>query len=309
MLILEDSAAMTNFEAGTVDTSPAPLADLDRIRATENLNTALYVGPSGCTYIYGMNLAKPPLDDVRVRRALSMTIDRQSLIDNVLKGGQQPAYFFSRQDILSAAPNATDYPDYAISEDVDAAKALLQEYLDENGFATVADMPGIVLMHNESEAHARIAAAVQEMWRDSLGVEITIQTQEWGTYLETIKSDDAPQIYRYAWCLDYTDTHNFLFDVFHSSVADLGTNWTGESADAFDALLEEAMVSTDGLQARTDLYAEAEYLLTNESAVIAPVYFYTSLNLTQPWVERTYSQFGQQYFEKWDIDESAKPDA
>lgn len=309
MLILEDSAAMANFEAGTVDTSPAPLADLDRIRATEDLNTALYVGPSGCTYTYSMNSAKPPVDDVRVRRALSMTIDRQSLIDNVLKGGQEPAYFFSRENLLAGAPRAEDYPDYAITEDVEAAQAMLQEYLDDNGYASVSDMPAIVLMHNESDGHARIAAAIQEMWRETLGVEITIQTQEWGTYLETIKSDDAPQIFRYAWCLDYTDAHNFLFDVFHSSVVDLGINWTGDSAEQFDALLDEAMVSTDGIAARTDMYAEAEYLLTNESAIIAPIYFYTSLNLTQPWVERTYSQFGQQYFEKWDVDASARPDA
>jgi len=231
------------------------------------------------------------------------------LIDIVLKGGQEPAVFFSRENLLAAAPRAEDYPDYAITEDIEAAQAMLQEYLDDNGYASVEEMPAIVLMHNESEGHARIAAAVQEMWRDALGVEITVQTQEWGTYLETIKSDDAPQVFRYAWCLDYTDAHNFLFDVFHSSVVDLGINWTGESADQFDALLEEAMVSTDGIEARTDLYAEAEYLLTNESAIIAPIYFYTSLNLTQPWVERTYSQFGQQYFEKWDIDDSAKPDA
>jgi oligopeptide transport system substrate-binding protein len=309
MLILEDSAAMANFEAGTVDTSPAPLADLDRIRATDNLNSALYVGPSGCTYMYPMNTAKPPMDDVRVRRALSMTIDRQSLIDNVLKGGQEPAYFFSRENLLTAAPKAEDYPDYALSYDVEGAKALIQEYLDDNGYASVDEMPTIVLMHNESEGHARIAAAIQEMWRDSLGIEVTIQTQEWGTYLDTIKSDDAPQIFRYGWCLDYTDTNNFLFDVFHSSVISLGVNWTGDSRDEFDSLVEEAQVSTEGTAARTDLYAKAEYLLTNESAVVAPIYFYTSLSLTQPWVERTYSQFGQDYFEKWDIYMSAKPGA
>lgn len=306
MLVLEQSAAFANFEAGLADLSPAPLTDLDRIRADATLNSELYIGPSGCTYMYPFNTSKAPVDDARVRRALSMSIDRQALIDNVLKGGQEPAYFFSRQDLLAAAPKASDYPDLAIQEDPAAAQALLQEYLDERGI-TVEELEPITLMHNDSEAHARIAQAIQQMWKDTLGVDVQIQTQEWATYLQTIKDNDAaPQVYRYGWCLDYPDTHNFLFDVFHSSVRELGVSWTGPDADEFDSLLEEAMVAPD-TQTRTDLYAQAEYLLTNQDAVIAPIYFYTSVSMTQPWVERTYSQFGQDYFEKWDIDLAARP--
>lgn len=305
MLILEASAALANFEAGSADYSVVPLADLDRIRADEALSAALSVGPYGCTYTYTFNTAKPPVDDARVRQALSMTIDRQSLIDNVLKGGQEPAYFFAREKLLAAAALAEDYPDYVLGEGTEAAQALLQSYLDDNGI-TLEEMAPITLWHNESEAHARIAQAVQQMWNEALGLSVEIQTQEWGTYLETIKSDDAPQIFRYAWCLDYTDAHNFLFDVFHSSVRDLGTNWSDENAQQFDALLEQAMVEAD-MQARTDLYAEAEYLLTNVGASTAPIYFYTSLRMSQPWVDRTYSQFGQDYYEKWDIDMSARP--
>lgn len=306
MLILDQSASLANFEAGTADIAQVPLADLDRIRADATLSEALYIGPSGCTYIYGINTAKPPVDDVRVRRALSMTVNRQALIDNVLKGGQTPAYFFSREDILAAAPKAADYPQYAITEDVEAAKALLQEYLDERGI-TLEQMEPITLMHNESQGHARIAQAIQQMWTETLGINVTIQTQEWGTYLETIKNEaSAPQVFRYGWCLDYTDTHNFLYDVFHSSVRELGISWHDENAQRFDQLVEQAMSEPD-LQTRTDLYAEAEYLLTNESAAVIPIYFYTNLVMTQPWVERTYSHFGQQYYEKWDINLAAKP--
>jgi oligopeptide transport system substrate-binding protein len=167
-------------------------------------------------------------------------------------------------------------------------------------------MEPITLMHNESEGHARIAQAIQQMWTDALGIPVEISTQEWAVYLETIKGDDAPQVFRYGWCLDYTDAHNFLFDVFHSSVRDLGVQWDNEDAAQFDMLLEEAMVETD-LQTRTDLYAEAEYLLTNQDTVVAPIYFYTALDMTQPWVTRTYSQFGQEYYEKWDIDMAARP--
>ncbi len=306
MLILEASAAFANFEAGTTDVSAVPLADLDRIRADAALSEALYVGPQGCTYIFGINTSKPPVDDARVRRALSMALNRQALIDNVLKGGQEPAYFFARQDILAAAPKAVDYPQYAITEDYEAARALLQEYLDEKGI-TLDQMEPITFMHNTSEGHAAIAQAAQQMWAENLGINVTIQNQEWAIYLETIKNDvEAPQVFRYGWCLDYTDTHNFLYDVIHTNVRELGLSWYDENAQRFDDLVLQAMTETD-LQTRTDMYAEAEYLLTNESAAIIPVYFYTSLNMTQPWVTRTYSHFGQQYFEKWDIDLTAKP--
>jgi len=305
MMVLEASAALANFEAGTADVSAVPLSDIDRIKADPVLGEELSIGPNACTYTFSFNTAKPPLDDARVRRALSMTIDRQALIDNVTKGGQTPAYFFSRQDILTAAPRAEDYPQYAITEDDDAARALLQEYLDERGI-TLDQLEPITLAHNESEAHAAIAQAVQQMWTEALGINVEIQTQEWAVYLETIKSDDAPQVFRYAWCSDYNDAHNFLYDVFHSSVRDLGTNWSGEDADRFDALLEQAMVESD-LQTPTDLYAAAEYLLTNVGASTIPVYFYTALDMTQPWVTRTYSHFGQEYYEKWDIDLEARP--
>jgi oligopeptide transport system substrate-binding protein len=304
MLVLEQSAALANFEAGTADISNVPLADIDRIKADPVLSTELSVGPSGCTYMYGTNMAKPPLDDVRVRQALSMSIDRQALIDNVLKGDQAPAFFFSRPN-LAAAPQQDNYPEYVLGEDVAVAQELLQDYLDERGI-TIDQLEPITLAHNESEAHAAIAQAIQQMWSSALGINVQIQTQEWAVYLETIKGDDAPQVFRYGWCLDYPDTHNFLYDVFDSKVRDLGINWNNEDAQQFDQLVEQAMVEPD-TQTRTDLYAQAENLLTNQDAAVMPIYYYTTLNMTQPWVERTYSEFGQQYYEKWDIDPSMRP--
>ncbi len=304
MMVLEASAALANFEAGAADVSIVPLSDIDRIQADPVLSEAYYVGPGSCTYIYGINTAKPPLDDARVRQALSMSINRQALIDNVTKGGQQPAFFFARPS-LAAAPHQEDYPEYVLGEDVEVARELLQSYLDERGI-TLDQMEPITLAHNESEGHARIAQAIQQMWTEALGITVEIQTQEWAVYLETIKSDDAPQVFRYGWCLDYPDAHNFLFDVFDSQVRELGINWNNEDAAEFDSLVEQAMVEPD-MQTRTDLYAQAENLLTNKDAAIIPIYYYTSLNLTQPWVQRTHSQFGQEYFEKWDIDLSARP--
>jgi oligopeptide transport system substrate-binding protein len=292
---LEDSAALANFEAGTLDTSPAPLADLDRIRADPTLSEALYVGPLDCSYYYGFNIHKAPVDDVRVRRALSMAVDRQSLIDNVLKGGQEPAYFFTHPD-NTAAPHAADYPQYVIGEDHAEAQALLQSYLDDNGI-TADQMPTITLMHNVSEGHARIAQAIQQMWADNLGLNVQIQTQEWAVYLETIATaESAPQIWRNGWCADYPDASNYLYDVFNTVTVPRA----GFSNPEIDALTNQAKLETD-TAVRTELYAQADYILSNEVAGIIPIYFYTSLSLTQPHVIRTYSRSGNQYYEKWDL--------
>lgn len=293
-LFLEESAGFANFEAGLIDVTAAPLADLDRIKADATLSEQLSVGPGGCTYYYGYNLAKPPFDDARVRRAFSMAMDRQSLIDNVLKGGQEPAFFFSRPN-FSASPTAEMYPQYVIGEDLDVARAELQSYLDEKGI-TIDQLPPITLMHNESEAHARIAQAIQQMWAENLGVEVQIATQEWAVYLQTLR-EDAPQVWRLGWCLDYPDPHNFLWDVFHTSTNPRG-NWSNAE---FDALVDEAKVLIDN-DTRRELYAQAENILSNTEAGIIPIYFYTSLAMTNPRIERTYSQLGgTQYFEKWDI--------
>lgn len=297
--MLEASAQLANFEAGVLDVSDVPLSDIDRINADPELSQALTVGPGSCTYYYGFNTIKEPVDDARVRRALSMTINRQAIIDNLLKGGQSPAYFFSMPTLVGA-PSAEDFPDLVIGEDVEMARAELQSYLDEKGI-TVDQMTPITLMHNQSEAHAAIAQAIQQMWSESLGINVQIQTQEWAVYLDTVRQD-APQIYRLAWCLDYPDAHNFLWDVFHSAT-DPDINWSNPE---FDALVDQAKVETDP-DVRRELYAQAEYILSNEVAGLAPIYYYTFLNLTQPWVERTYSQIGNEYYEKWSVNLDARP--
>jgi oligopeptide transport system substrate-binding protein len=309
-LTLDVSGGLANFEAGTIDVTGVPSPELDRLKADPVLSQNLKIFASDGIYYYGFNSSKPPTDDVRVRRALSMGFSRQSLIDNVLKSGQQPAFFFSNPNTLVAAPKAEDYPDFVLGEDVDAAKALLAEYMADKGYASVSDIPAVVLMHNESEGHARIAQAIAGMWQDNLGVEVQIQTQEWGTYLDTISGPNAdetsPPVWRLGWGQDYPDTNNYLFDVFHQSVSTYGFGWVDENRDNFDALLDQAQVEPD-LQARTDLYAQAEFILTNEAAAVIPIYHYSSVGMTQPWIERTYSVLTGQRYEKWDVNLDAKP--
>jgi oligopeptide transport system substrate-binding protein len=100
--MLDEPAAFAEYEAGNMDVAAVPLADIDRVKADPTLSKEFTQAPNLCTYYYGFNITAPVVDDVRVRRALSMAVDRQALIDNVTKGGQEPAQWFARPGLAGA---------------------------------------------------------------------------------------------------------------------------------------------------------------------------------------------------------------
>jgi oligopeptide transport system substrate-binding protein len=225
------------------------------------------------------------------------------LIDNVLKSGQEPAQWFARPG-LAGAPTMADHPDLGVKYDPTDAKAQLQSYLDEKGLT--ADKVNITLMFNTSSGHQRIAEAIQQMWKDTLGIDVQLANQEWAVYLKTIQGADTPQIYRLGWCQDYPDANNFDKEVFYpggsanpktdGSVG--GVSWNNPT---FNQLVVDAAKETDPVK-RVDMYAQAEEILVKTDAAIAPIYWYTSVGVTKPYVTRTYSVLGGlQHFEKWDV--------
>lgn len=295
--MLLESAAFAEYEAGNLDVSSVPLGDLDRVKADPVLSEELMIAPEACTYYYGFNTSKPPLDNVHMRRALSHAIDRQGLVDNVTKGGQQPAQWFCRPG-MTACPTMESHPDLGIKSDVEAAKAELQAFMDDMGYTSVDEIPEIVLMHNTSEGHKRIAEAIAEMWKETLGIQVTITNQEWKVYLKTLQ-EDSPQVWRLGWCLDYPDANNWTREVFAiGGHEELATQWRNEE---FTAMLEEAAVEPDPVK-RQDMYAQAEQILVYEDAAIAPIYWYTLVKVTKPYVNRGYSQHGHETYEKWSLD-------
>jgi oligopeptide transport system substrate-binding protein len=303
--MLDEVPAFSEYEAGNLDFAVVPSADLDRVKADPVLSAEYKSAPVLCTYYYGFNTKAPFVDDVRVRRALSMAIDRQGLIDNVLKAGQDPAGWFSRPGLV-AAPTIEDYPDLGVKSDAAAAKAEFDAYLAEKGI-TAADVD-ITLMFNTSSGHQKIAEALQQMWRDTLGVEVKLTNQEWQVFLDTIRDpNNTPQIYRLGWCMDYPDANNFIREVFiyggsanprDGGGVDYGP---GEGKyDEFEQILLAAASERDP-DKRTDLYAQAEQIFVMDDAVIAPIYFYTSSGVTKPYVTRTYALAGHNEFTRWDI--------
>jgi len=298
--MLDEVPAFSMYEAGELDAAAVPSADIDRVKADPTLFQELVVAPNFCTYYYGFNNKAPFVDDARVRRALSQSIDRQSLIDNVLKGGQQPAQWFSRPG-LGAAPTMESHPDLGIKYDVEAAKADLQSYLDEKGLTI--DQLDITLMFNTSSGHQQIAEAIQQMWKDNLGADIKLANQEWAVYLKTIKDPVAtPQIYRLGWCSDYPDANNFIREVFAKGGSANPAEGGGVNYDsaAFEEMVVAAAREQDPAK-RLEMYAEVEELFVDTDAVIAPIYWYTRVTVTKPNVERTFGSGGQESINKWDI--------
>ncbi|MEW6581024.1 MAG: peptide ABC transporter substrate-binding protein [Chloroflexota bacterium] len=291
--MLDGSAALAAFEAGELDTiDDVPLPDLPRLKVERP--DELYIGPGTCSYYYGFNVLKEPVNNVHMRRALSLAIDRQTIVDAITQGGQKPAGFFSLPNYAAAATQE-EYPDLGVRYDPELARQELELYFQETG-NTLETIPPITLMFNTSESHAAIAQAVQQMWKETLGIEVSLANQEWQTYLDTL-DEDAPQVWRLGWCEDYQDPNNFLGDVFRSDSGNNNTNWGNEE---FDALIDEAKVMLD-FEARKPLYARAEQILTWEDAAMAPIYFYTNLSMIGKHLIASPSILGTERYDKWDF--------
>ncbi|UCC77114.1 MAG: peptide ABC transporter substrate-binding protein [Anaerolineales bacterium] len=293
VMVVEDSTAFAMYENGELDVQNPPLDDMDRVKADPVLSKELYIAPRLCTYFYGYNTTKPPLDNVLVRKALSYAIDRQKLIDTVLKGGQAPAWSLACPGIFGNVAGRADFP--GITFDPEKARELLAEA----GYAGGEGWPDVTLMFNTSEGHQRIAEFIQAGWKEQLGIDVTLANQEFKVYLKTVV-EDAPQIHRDGWCTDYPDQNNWVLELFHPTKSPNQTKWSGQAADEFARLTEQAALESEP-EKRKELYFEAEKILCVDEAVIAPIYYYTRVVCNKPYVERTYQLVGGQHWEKWKI--------
>lgn len=317
LMIEEASTAFALYENNELDTTGVPLPEMDRVQADPELSEELFIAPQPCTYYYGFNNQKEPFTNVNVRRAFSAAIDRQSLVDNVLQGGQIPATSFAPPGVFGAPEPG----EVGLGYDAELAQQELQTFLDEQGM-TIEEFNetyDILLMHNTSEGHAQIAAAIQQMWSDTLGVDVSVENQEWQVYLETISSDtpieEAPHVFRLGWCADYLDENNWVHEVFNAQAGANrlrrnceDPNCGSATATEFDELTVEAQQLTDPAE-RSELYRQAEDILAFEEAAYAPIYHYTTVQVTKPWLERNYPPLGGNDWFNWTIDWEAKMEA
>ncbi len=311
-IIQEESTAQAMYENNEIDMmadpgwSP-PLPDMDRIKADPQMSQELFIAPRLCTYYYGFVNSKPPFDDVRVRKAFAMAIDRQSIIDNVTKGDQIPAHSFAPPGIFGNVADDMSIGSFLVQANFADQLKEAQDLLAEAGYPEGEGLD-ILLMHNTSEAHAQVAQAVQAMWQEAFPkAVVTIENQEWAVYLKTLlpesPDEEKPNVYRLGWCADYPDQNNWVNEVFNSKS---GQNYAKFFNDEFDALVEEAAFEPDPAK-RKELYKQAEALFIDQEVAIAPIYYYTYVRLYKPWLTNVViSPVGGDPVAEWKIDWAAK---
>lgn len=243
---------------------------LGKIPVYQEMEDSPYVqAPYLGTYYFLLNTTRPPLDDVRVRKALSMAVDRDKLNKTVLKGANVSAYSITPPDTLGY------YPPKLFAYDVERARELLAEA----GFPNGEGWPGLELTYNTSEDHRKIAVALQQMWKDALNIEVTLTNQEWKVYLDSVTQMNF-QVARRGWIGDYVDPNNFL-DLFLSGG---GNNNTGFSDPRYDDLILNKAPRAATQEERFEIFYEAETLLMEQMPII-PIFTYTSKHLIHPSVK------------------------
>ncbi|WP_239923607.1 peptide ABC transporter substrate-binding protein [Agaribacterium haliotis] len=266
--ITDKQAEERAFRSGKVHVTYTPQLAIEKIAwYRENQPEALRIDPVYASYYYEFNLTKAPFNDVRVRKAFAMAIDRKLIVERVTKGGETAAWSFIPTDPGGYQPK--QYYNY----DIKQARALMAEagYPDGKGF------PPVELLYNTNDNHRKVALAIQQMLNTNLGVQVQLLNQEWKVYLNSRKNLEH-DIGRAGWIADYLDASNFI----EILASDSGQNHTGWKSDIYDSIIAELKKTTDSQQ-RFKLFEQANKILADEMPVL-PVYNYSDVNLVSPAV-------------------------
>ncbi|EBK1212748.1 oligopeptide ABC transporter substrate-binding protein OppA [Salmonella enterica] len=230
------------------------------------------VDPYLCTYYYEINNQKAPFNDVRVRTALKLALDRDLIVNKVKNQGDLPAYSYTPPYTDGAKLVEPEWFKWSQQKRNEEAKKLLAEA----GFT--ADKPlTFDLLYNTSDLHKKLAIAVASIWKKNLGVNVNLENQEWKTFLDT-RHQGTFDVARAGWCADYNEPTSFL----NTMLSDSSNNTAHYKSPAFDKLIADTLKVADDMQ-RSELYAKAEQQLDKDSAIV-PVYYYVNARLVKPWV-------------------------
>ena len=260
-LVINDvNQALTRYRAGELDhLEPLPPGQYPALK--KELPDEATSVPRLCSYYYAFNHTEsgnPALRDVRVRKALSMAIDRDVIVNQVLKGGQWPAYNFTHLKTAGFA-----MPDIAYGKlGQDERDAEARKLMSDSG----AEDLTLKLIYNTSESHKQIATVVSQMWKQKLGVRTELANFEWKTYL-TIRGNQEFDVARSAWCGDYNEASTFL-DLLTTAH---GANDGRYSNEKVDELMRASKTTEDP----SGIYAEVEQILADDMAIV-PIYHYAN---------------------------------
>jgi oligopeptide transport system substrate-binding protein len=293
--ITDSEAALREFRAGQFDVqNPFPNDEIDWMRA--NMPEALKIVPYlGTAYIV-MNVTHKPLDDIRVRRAINLAFDRESLTNRVRRIGEPPAYHI-------VPPGTANYPGGAslafltmpFSERLVKAQALMRDA----GYGPAHRLRLSLLTSTNPDSKRAGAAALGMLAK--IYIDLDLRSMESGVYLSTLQQHDFDLGFA-SWIADFNDASNFL-DLLRTGA---GENYGGYANKAYDALLDRAQQQTD-LAVRGRMMKQAEQMALDDYAWV-PVYFMVTRDVVQPYVKGWIPNIKDFNRTRWLwIDKSAKP--
>lgn len=237
-----------------------------------NLTDALSVSPWFGTYFYGFNLTRPPFqDNLALRQALALAIDREILTGKVTRFGELPTFNLVPPGLPDYSPPVPEVAEWSQQAREERARELYREagYSERNPLT-------VELRYNTSENHRRIAVAIAAMWKQVLGVRTRLVNEEFRVFLQNRQMRRNTEVFRAGWIGDYQDPYSFL-ELFHSAHP---RNDTGYHKPSYDRLLERIRVERITAR-RRNLMVEAERMLLADQVVL-PIYTYVTKRLVQP---------------------------
>jgi len=272
LLIPDENAELARYRGGELEiTFVVPRGQFDWIKA--HLAAELHVFPQLATNYYGFNLRRPPFrDNLKLRRALSLVVDRDKLAQLVLRVGELPAWGWVPPGVDHYTSQSFDYRSAPLAERLREAQRLYAEA----GFSREHPVR-FELRYNSGEVHTKLAVAVASMWKEALGADVRLTQVEFKSLLQDIDRGDV-EMFRSSWTGDYNDAYTYA----QYLKSDFGVNLPHYSSAEYDALVTRAAAETDAGR-REALLEEAERVALREHPLI-PLYFYVNKHLVKPEV-------------------------
>lgn len=270
--ISSSNSAFDRYRAGDLDVSGYPTELFKKVQKDYPKELHKLV-PNLCTYFFTINTTKKPLDNPKVREALSMALDRQILTDKVIIVGDVPSYTLTPTIINSG--EQLKPPSWANMPMAERSKKA-RELLKEAGYSKSNPLKFSIL-YTSGELSKKIIVATQSLWKSNLegAVNVTLKNQEWKAYLDT-RTQMNYEMASAGWCADYDDASAVL----NIMKSDSSNNDTGYKKREYDALIDKAYAATTDNE-RQKYYAEAEAMLGRDTPVIP-----FALNASRPLVKQ-----------------------
>jgi len=243
-----------------LDKNSVPASLVDKLRE----KPYFHANPFGGTAFVRYNVKRKPFDDLRVRKALALAIDKEDIVRKITRAGEPVA------ETLVPPGNKDYIPPLGPKYNPEEARKLLAEA----GYPGGKGFPNVQMLYAKRSTPEQVAIELQALWQQELGItSITLRGQEWKVYLNTQSLIDF-DLCLSAWVGDYNDPQTFL-DMF---VTDGGNNLTGWSNPTYDHLLDQSQAIPDPAQ-RMKLLQEMETILVDQDMPIVPLYYYVGISL------------------------------